>query len=314
MEINSENYEEVMFRLLEKEFESEVEEDILFEIEKDPFLNFEWKQMQKTKIEIDVEPYHLGEIDFWKSLQKEEKEKAFILPYTQFKNILRVAAVFLLFGTLLTVYLYNSNKNSNPQIAQGKEQKTNPNPASEKPAPTNEIEPRNLVGTRTNSEKLAQNEVQDENILVDVKNNSLEKAAPFTPTQKTIIPVVAVQNIDTFKTKEADPVIEIVKENEVIVAVMDSGKNKPVIAPQRYAVTQVTESLDIRQLAMLSGFEKYNISAEEERQINQFLSDKKVRLAQLLQDTKIRLKRKDDKIILLAQGKDESTLVWKISN
>ena len=83
---------------------------------------------------------------------------------------------------------------------------------------------------------------------------------------------------------------------------------------KQYVVTIKTESLDIREIALLSDFEKYNITEDEESMMNEFISSKKFQLAQVLKDTKIRFKRKDDKIYLVARGVDSSSLVWTISN
>jgi hypothetical protein len=55
--INIDNYEEIMFRLLEVDFDQPTRADLLQQIEKDELFKFEWESWQKTKFVDSLENY-----------------------------------------------------------------------------------------------------------------------------------------------------------------------------------------------------------------------------------------------------------------
>jgi len=55
--INIDNYEEIMFRLVEEDFDAQTTNDLLGQIEKDELFKFEWESWQKTKFVDPLENY-----------------------------------------------------------------------------------------------------------------------------------------------------------------------------------------------------------------------------------------------------------------
>lgn len=101
--VTRENYEEIMFGLLENEFEPAMREDILNQIEADTFLAFEWKQWSKANFTESLETYKSQEAEFIESLVKEDK-KAIIFPIYRQLSWAAVIALFIGLGLVL----YNS--------------------------------------------------------------------------------------------------------------------------------------------------------------------------------------------------------------
>jgi hypothetical protein len=56
-QLNIDNYEEIMFRLLEDDFDEPTRTDLLQQIEKDELFKFEWELWQKTKFQDSLENY-----------------------------------------------------------------------------------------------------------------------------------------------------------------------------------------------------------------------------------------------------------------
>ena len=55
--VNIDNYEEIMFRLVEDDFDSQTRIDLLQQIEADELFKFEWESWQKTKFSDPLENY-----------------------------------------------------------------------------------------------------------------------------------------------------------------------------------------------------------------------------------------------------------------
>src|SRR5215216_97394 len=73
--VTRENYEEVMFDLLENNYPKDVRENILEQIHADTFLNFEWQQWSKATYSESTETYKHAEAAFIENLTKEEEKK-----------------------------------------------------------------------------------------------------------------------------------------------------------------------------------------------------------------------------------------------
>ncbi len=92
--VTRENYEEVMFDLLENTYPQDVRENILDQIHADTFLNFEWQQWSKATYSESTELYKTQEAEFIENLTREEEKKKGILYYWL---PMAVAATILLF-------------------------------------------------------------------------------------------------------------------------------------------------------------------------------------------------------------------------
>ncbi|HEY1046720.1 MAG TPA: hypothetical protein VGF79_09795 [Bacteroidia bacterium] len=78
MIITRDNYETVMFGLLENEYPADVREDILQQIEADTFLKFEWGQWSKATYSEGLETYKHHEAEFIEGLTKKDNKGGFI--------------------------------------------------------------------------------------------------------------------------------------------------------------------------------------------------------------------------------------------
>lgn len=79
--VTRDNYEEVMFNLLENLYSKEVSENILDQINADTFLSFEWHQWSKATFTESTEFYKNSEAEFIENLTKEEGKKKGVLFY-----------------------------------------------------------------------------------------------------------------------------------------------------------------------------------------------------------------------------------------
>lgn len=66
--INIDNYGEIMFRLVEDDFDMQTKIDLLQQIEKDELFKFEWESWQKTKFVDPLENYAIESSDLTKKI------------------------------------------------------------------------------------------------------------------------------------------------------------------------------------------------------------------------------------------------------
>ena len=109
--INIDNYEEIMFRLVEEDFDAQTTNDLLGQIEKDELFKFEWEAWQKTKFVDPLENY-LAE-------SSELTEKIILIAEPEVRGRKRIlyywaaaASIILLIGTL---FLLNTDFSSSPK-------------------------------------------------------------------------------------------------------------------------------------------------------------------------------------------------------
>lgn len=100
--ITRDNYEEVMFGLLENEYSKEVRENLLDQIHADTFLSFEWKQWSKASFAESTEVYRNNEAEFLESLTREEKKRGGI--FTLYRNYAIAASLVLLIGVSIVIF------------------------------------------------------------------------------------------------------------------------------------------------------------------------------------------------------------------
>lgn len=105
--ITKDNYEEVLFNLLEDQYTKEQREDILNQIDADTFLSFEWKQWSKAQYSESLEFYKRDEAPFIESLVKSDDKKGFII---SFYRPLAVAASLAFLITMSVLFLRRDNK------------------------------------------------------------------------------------------------------------------------------------------------------------------------------------------------------------
>jgi hypothetical protein len=104
MKIDINNYEEVMFRLVEDDFDESTRTDLLRQIESDALFKFEWESWQKTKFVDPLENYAI------ESIELTEKIIMIAEPQTTgrkrfFYYWAAAASIILLIGTLFLLTL-----------------------------------------------------------------------------------------------------------------------------------------------------------------------------------------------------------------
>jgi hypothetical protein len=108
--ITRDNYEEIMFGLLENEYSKDVRENIFEQIHSDTFLTFEWKQWSKTQYTESTETYKEKEAEFLESLTREPSDrKGFVFFY---KPLALAASLLLLLGLSILVFRQSETPDS----------------------------------------------------------------------------------------------------------------------------------------------------------------------------------------------------------
>ena len=111
--VTRENYEEIMFDLLENNYPKEVRENILDQIHADTFLSFEWEQWSKASYTESTEKYKAEEALFIESLTREEEKKKGFVYYMLPLSI--AASVILLIGIF---FLLQDNPGNKPGLVE----------------------------------------------------------------------------------------------------------------------------------------------------------------------------------------------------
>ncbi len=105
--INIDNYEEIMFQLLEGDFDEQTRNDLLTQIEEDELFKFEWEAWQKTRFSDPIENYLDESRDLEASIiQIAEPEKH------HRKLIFYISAAATLFLLISTLFLLTADFNS----------------------------------------------------------------------------------------------------------------------------------------------------------------------------------------------------------
>lgn len=122
--VTRENYEEVMFNLLENTYSKEVSENIHDQINADAFLSFEWRQWSKATFSESIEIYKNNEAEFIENLTKEESRNKRLLTYW---FPISIAASLILMMSLY--FVLHTKSNRVPSVVtswQMKQKKDNP--------------------------------------------------------------------------------------------------------------------------------------------------------------------------------------------
>lgn len=174
--VTRENYEDVMFNLLENEYETPVREDILAQIEADTFLSFEWKQWSKATFSESLEPYKSQEAEFIESLVKRE-HRGFIIPLHKRMNW--AAAVALILGVGLIIFRY-ANKTNDIVVAKydKTEQKKADQPSADPDPMTPAFNvPETVVASQGPTHKIQMNKAHEKMIVQEVRQDTAEESS-----------------------------------------------------------------------------------------------------------------------------------------
>ncbi|MFZ4547623.1 MAG: hypothetical protein ACOYN4_09315 [Bacteroidales bacterium] len=161
--INIDNYEEIMFRLVEDDFDKRTRLDLLQQIEKEELFKFEWEAWQKTKFADPLENYSDESHDLTEKINLIAEPKI-----SGRKRIIyywaAAASIFLLIGALI---LLTADYTSKPKQELAATDKKFPKPAANiVPQARNQAAPIEVC-----EEKLFQNQ-KNENTIVPVADDS----------------------------------------------------------------------------------------------------------------------------------------------
>lgn len=112
--ITRDNYEEIMFGLLENAYTREEQDNLLDQIQADTFLSFEWQQWQKATFTESTEFYKQSEAEFLEGLTREEdKRGGLVIVYRQMAI---AASLILLLGVSVLLYKRTSTHQEDTKL------------------------------------------------------------------------------------------------------------------------------------------------------------------------------------------------------
>lgn len=132
--ITRENYEEVMFGLLENEYSKEVRENLLDQIHADTFLSFEWNQWSKATFAESTEVYRNKEAAFLEGLTRDEKKRGGV--FTLYRNYAIAASLVLFIGVSIAIFNRQAETFSPLNISSNNNNKSSRQQVIEKPLET----------------------------------------------------------------------------------------------------------------------------------------------------------------------------------
>jgi hypothetical protein len=177
--INIDNYEEIMFRLVEDDFDKQTRTDLLQQIEADELFKFEWESWQKTKFTDPLENYSAE--------SSELTEKIILIAEPKVTGRKRIiyywavaASIILLIGTLflLTADFSSTPK---PEIAEAIQKTQTP---VKKTITTAQSQPAPAV---ISDQKHLPNQKEENQTIIVAENSNT-----FIPTENTLaeIPIL----------------------------------------------------------------------------------------------------------------------------
>lgn len=273
--VTRENYEEVMFDLLENAYESDVREDVLRQIDADLFLAFEWKQWSKAHYSEGLEVYKSQEAEFIESLVREEK-KGFVFPF--YRN-LSWAAVIALFVTLGWIFIQSNEQKPNEKVL-------------------------------ANTTQIIQKAETQKDLITQTDTPHY-----ITQTKSEIIAIADSLAINSFiesedTTKEAIHKVETIVGIDPVKDTIDQLIAKAIKAmkPSRFKITVTESSMDDLVTSNYSYSEKRYTMADV---INR---KDGITLSKFLDNSTSRVVKTDNKTYIEYTAEDNSVLILTLSN
>lgn len=276
--VTRENYEEVMFDLLEDVYPADVRENLLDQIQADTFLAFEWQQWGKAIYSESTETIKAEEAEFIESLTKDEGRKRGLVYYI----------VPLAIAASLAVFFVVFRKQDNPETSTGIVKAVPPakTEKQQQPAEDHKIVP----------------EGQQEKMLV---KHDVKIIKPDTILLKNEpVPEMNIQE----EPKYVEQVKQEVKSpsfNDTIRQMIASAQKKP-----RYKVTIVEGEADVI-------ITKSESLAEKRYSMADVLNHKDgITLSKFLQNSSSRIvnDKTTNKVTIEYVAEDHSVLVLTLSN
>jgi hypothetical protein len=279
--VTTENYEEVMFNLLEDQYPKDVRENILDQIHADTFLTFEWNQWSKATYSESTEPYKIQEAAFIENLTREEKKKGLV--YYMWPAAI-AASILLLIGVFM---LYPSGKIHDTSIVQ--------TPASGKEKSTEQVNP-----SESHQTELVKKEE------TPASRNSKQGLKPGLIKVRETLPIID-------NTGDTAVLVEVPKQPEPTVPAMQDTILRMIASAQkqsRYKITIVEEKA--------GRLDDIGIKADEKRYSMADVMNHKdgISLSKFLENPNSRIvtDKNTNKVTIEYIAEDHSILVLTLSN
>jgi hypothetical protein len=278
--VTTENYEEVMFNLLEDQYPRDVRENILDQIHADTFLAFEWNQWSKAIYSESTEPYKIQEAAFIENLTREEEKKKGFIYYLWPTAI--AASIVLLIGVFI---LFPSGK-------------TNTNIVS---APVQEEQVTEQMSPSVKDKKLDEKEEMPANINVTGKRGSVEELVNADP--KELVPFTDQDTMTVAEVPRPQPIVPSMQDT--VRRMIASAQKQP-----RYKITIIEEKA--------GDLESEKFKFEEKRYSMADVMNHKdgITLSKFLENSNSRIvtDKNTNKVTIEYIAEDHSILVLTLSN
>jgi len=212
LKITIANYEEIMFRLVEDDFDKQTRADLLQQIEADELFKFEWESWQKTKFTDPLENYSAE--------SSELTEKIILIAEPKTTGRIRVAyywaaaaSIMLLIGTL---FLLNTDFSytSKPEVAEVVRKTQTPVKTVITPLP------RQTAPVFISDQKHFRSQKEEKKTIPLAEDSNT-----FIPTENTLVEIPLLIDSVPFKTNELAKATEKKPRYTITIETSDIGAN-----------------------------------------------------------------------------------------
>ena len=212
LKITIDNYEEIMFRLVEDDFDKQTRIDLLQQIEANELFKFEWESWQKTKFADPLENYSDESRELTEKIILIAEPKL-VVKKRFFYYWAAAASIILLIGTL---FLLTADYTSKPEQEVAATVKRSPAPATNVvPSVQNQAAPIEVSEEKPFQDQKIDNTIGP--IATDSNNNvSVEKLLAETPLLIDSVP---------FKTNELAKATDKKPRYTITIETSDIGAN-----------------------------------------------------------------------------------------
>ena len=211
MKIDINNYEEIMFRLVEDDFDKQTRTDLLQQIEADELFKFEWESWQKAKFVDPLENYAIESRELTEKIiliagPKPAGKKQFIYYWAA------AASILLLIASL---FLMTTDFNSKPKQDVAQHVSKPQTPVKNVIAPVQNI---NTTIDYTNREQARNQRIKNKSLPAVVDSNTILPTKNTLAEIPKVIDSVPVNTNELAKAPTKNPRYTITIENSDIAA------------------------------------------------------------------------------------------------
>ncbi len=280
--VNRENYEEVMFNLIENEYPDDVRDNILEQINADTLLSFEWQQWQKSMYSESTEFYKDTEAEFIEGLTRTEQKRGgmvrFFMPLSIAASIALIFGLYLIFGyEKQTEYALTENRNG--------------------------IRKHIEIPADSGSEVKVP-EVTDYNEIRQAENSFVQNESPFSD----IITIPEVIKVDSIPNSNGKSENDEIKMALLIKDSIDMLIARTKKQESRYKISIVSETIEgSEQKAYKFNEKRYTMADVLKRKDG-------ISLSKFLDNANSKVIRENNTVYIEYTAEDESVLILYLSN